>query len=214
MRSMLLPNRLLNTVLRGIKNDGITVNFVNNDWIAILEEMKNCLKSNLSTFANTPLGHVSLFGAKDRQPIKKDLLDVPSDPNNFSLSTPGFWAENYSFCANVVLPKESNIGTSTFWGITKKGNWAIVELKVQKIILGHTKGLETCRYKALEISCARDSDLPEIVARCERSYFNVWDSIVVAVHGWAKRREELAKEAMRVHESIEALNQIITNNDW
>ena len=211
---MLLPDGLLKLVLKVIKNKGITSNFEGEDWREILEETKRRLKPNLSTFANTPLGHVSLFGVMDRQPIEKDLCDVPKKQDNFPLSTPGYWAENYSLCANVSLPKESDIGTSTFWGITKKGNWAIVELRVQKLVFWDAKRKEGARYKALEINFARNSDLREIKEKCERSYSNIWDSIVVAVHGWAKRREELAKEAISFHERMEALNQIITSNEW
>jgi len=206
---MLLPGGLLDSVLNGISKKGKRT-IKNEDWVEILDDTRGCLKPHLNTFANTPLGHISLWGNKNRQTIESDLRNIPIKAAAFPLSTPGFWAENYHNCSDVKLLKDSKTsGITTFWGITRKGDWAIVRLAVQKVVFEETKDGDFMRYKAVDVYDARTSSPCEISKECERDFFGIFDTLFLATYSWSTRREELARSAKGVHDSIEAIHQIL-----
>lgn len=205
---MQLPHRLLGSVLDGIRGKKEKGKIKDKDWIEILEATKGCLRPHLNTFANTPLGHVRLWGSGRTETLETDLQGISRVwEGAINLSTPGFWTEPHS-----SGKKMSGTEVMTFWGITRKGDWALVKLRAQVYVEGKTAdGKEFRRHKAIELNSAKVSDVREICKESERDLFGIFDSLYLATYSWSKRREELARDAMAFHDSMEALHQIITS---
>jgi hypothetical protein len=204
-KGLIFDQGLMNRVVFAIQNaKGKEIR--GKDWIIILEDLKDCLNPYLSTFANTPLGHIRLWGGGGdcRETLETDLRGVAYNASNLALSTQGFWTEP----RGGGNQKETDI--LHFWGITRKGDWILVKILAQMNVQGKDKdGKDFYRHKAVEVKHAQKSDLSEICKECKHTHANIFDSLYLAVFSWANRREELATQASRFHCGLQALHELI-----
>lgn len=197
---MHFPGNLMNIVVNAIKKSPDKKGLTDKDWKEILEETVYCLDPHLSTFANTPLGHVRLWGSGDRSMIETDLAETEYN-SELPLSTPGFWTEPHG----KTLDGPNNI---VFWGLTRKHKWAVVQVVAQTIRGKDFRDKEFRRHKAISIN-AKECAVEEIKAVCGYDFFNIWDSLYLAIDSWASKREDIARAARSFNTGIAGINQII-----
>ncbi len=168
---MQLPESVLSRVLDSVRGKKGKAEIKDDDWAGILENTRLHLKPHFNTFANTPLGHVRLWGSRQSATLESDLEGVTYGLEGcFQLSTLGFWTEPRS------SGNKSGTEIQKFWGITRKGDWALVKVRVQLYTRGkNPKGEKYRRHKALELVCAEISDPREIREECEQDFLAVLD---------------------------------------
>jgi hypothetical protein len=201
---MLLPDRLLKEALTAIRHSLQGCQICDQDWIRILEEAKKCLQPGLSTMANTPLGQVKLYSHFYCDPVTigSDLKGVAQNAYHMSLSTPGFWS---------IPPEMDQTNTVAFWGITRKGAWALIKILAKSELASAGGSGRVCpRNKAREIILARPASLVEIKATCQISFQDIWKTLNLAVKNWAERRTQIAEAATKFHNSLETVDQILS----
>lgn len=212
---MLLPDYVLSAVLDVMKKGGKAEG---DDWLKILGALRSelMLQDHLMTFANTPLRNVKLRSKNandsnmenidENRTIGSALSNTREKPTNFPLSTPGFWY-HLPWCPNITIAKDSDFGTWNIWGLTRKGDWALVQLSVHRYKPGD-QSYWHC-YRILDMVRASNSDPVEICMACKESFRGIWNSLCSAIQNWAEKRRKIAQSATAFETGIKSINEIV-----